>query len=105
MRAPTGGAAIVESDPGSPTPRGSPYDRRPGIGIPIAAAHGSLCPRRPLSVAPPPTTPNGACAGTTATDHGRAAAWPPGALEREPASAAPGGHDADRPQPRRRATS
>jgi hypothetical protein len=33
-----------------------------------------------------------------ATARGRAAAWPPGALERELASAAPGGHDADRPR-------
>jgi hypothetical protein len=91
-------AAIVESDPGTTTPRGRPRTDHPGSVfrsrlLAVARTHAAGCLCRP------PANAQGADAESMATVHGRVAAWPPGALERELASAAPGGHDADRPQP------
>ena len=51
----------------------------------------------------PTRTTHRACGRATGACGRRAAAWPPGALGRELASAAPGGHDAARQGPLRRA--
>jgi hypothetical protein len=107
-------AAAIEGEPGarssellSQIPDRKRHRRRlrpPGIGTPIRAARGDCaCTARPRRVRlrRPPEEHD---AGRASTAGGRAAAWPPGALGRELASAALGGHAAARPTPRPRRT-
>jgi hypothetical protein len=89
------GAAIVESGPGRIGAAWSAVAASSGPGTPIASFHRADVLARCLCC--PDEAAHRAHAEIMTSAVGRAVAWPPGALGRELASAAPGGHDTDRP--------